>query len=95
MALIQIKDVSFTYPGALTPVFEHVNLDLDTAWRLGLIGRNGRGKTTFLNLLRGQLHGTGGIQSPEAYEYFPVEVANPQANALAVAREVIAPFDQW
>ena len=31
-------------------------------WKLGLIGRNGRGKTTFLNLLRGKYRGTGQIQ---------------------------------
>lgn len=95
MSLIQIKDLTFGYPGTLVPIFDHVDLDLDTSWRLGLIGRNGRGKTTFLNLLRGKLQGTGSIQSPEAFEYFPVEVEEKDATTLQVARGVIAPFDEW
>ncbi len=95
MAQIQINDLSFTYPGALSPVFQNVTLSLDTNWRLGLIGRNGRGKTTFLNLLLGKLSGRGSISSPEAFEYFPVPVADGSASALSVARHTIAPFDEW
>ena len=40
---LSIRDLTFAYPGG-EPVFEHLNLNLDTGWRLGLIGRNGRGK---------------------------------------------------
>ena len=36
------------YPGSFDPVFEHVSFQLDTDWRLGLTGRNGRGKTTLV-----------------------------------------------
>lgn len=95
MAQIQIQNLSFTYPAALTPVFDGVNLSLDTNWRLGLVGRNGRGKTTFLNLLLGKLKGQGVIASPETFEYFPVKVEGEQRSALAVARQAIAPFDEW
>ncbi|NLW77931.1 MAG: ABC-F type ribosomal protection protein [Ruminococcaceae bacterium] len=95
MALIQVVDLSFTYPGALHPLFEHVNLDLDTNWRLGLVGRNGRGKTTFLKLLLGRLGYTGSIASPVAFEYFPFDPGDTTAPALAVAKRSIAPFDAW
>lgn len=95
MSQIRITDLSFTYPGALSPVFEHVTLSLDTRWRLGLIGRNGRGKTTFLRLLLGQLSGTGTIGATERFEYFPVPVSNESLPALGVARAAIAPFDEW
>ncbi|MDL2252886.1 ATP-binding cassette domain-containing protein [Ruminococcaceae bacterium OttesenSCG-928-I18] len=95
MSLIQILDLSFTYPGALSPVFSHVHLELDTLWRLGLIGRNGRGKTTFLNLLLGKLQGTGEILSAEVFEYFPLSPVERGEGALSVARSVIAPFDEW
>ena len=30
MALIQITDLTFTYPGSFDPVFEHVSFQLDT-----------------------------------------------------------------
>ena len=39
---LSIRDLTFAYPGG-EPVFEHLNLNLDTGWRLGVIGRNGRG----------------------------------------------------
>ena len=47
MSKILIQDMSFYYEPCYVPVFERVNLVLDTDWRLGLVGRNGRGKTTF------------------------------------------------
>ena len=45
MALIDIRDLTFAYPGSYDNVFEHLSLQLDTHWRLGLVGRNGRGNT--------------------------------------------------
>ena len=51
---LNVRDLSFTYEGSYTPVFEHVSFHVDTAWRLGLLGRNGRGKTTLLRLMQGQ-----------------------------------------
>ncbi len=71
MALIQISNLSFTYDGSIDPVFENVSFQLDTNWRLGFTGRNGRGKTTFLRLLMGQLPYSGTIRSPTAFSYFP------------------------
>lgn len=51
MSVIQVTDLSFAYDGSYDSIFEHVSFRLDTDWKLGFIGRNGRGKTTFLNLL--------------------------------------------
>ena len=51
MSQITIQDLSFTYDGDHVPVFQHLDLQLDTRWKLGLVGRNGRGKTTLLRLL--------------------------------------------
>lgn len=95
MSIIQINKLEFAYPGTAEPIFNNVSLNLDTGWRLGLIGRNGRGKTTFLRLLLGELEGSGGIVSSHRFEYFPVKVDDPAKPALAVARAIIAPFDEW
>lgn len=54
MAFIQVTDLTFFYEGNFDPVFEHVSFSIDTNWKLGFIGRNGKGKTTFLNLLMGK-----------------------------------------
>ena len=74
MALIQITDLTFAYPGSFDNVFEHVSFQFDTDWRLGLTGRNGRGKTTLLRLLQGQYPHQGTITAPGGFEYFPYPV---------------------
>ncbi len=51
MSLIQVSDLTCAYEGSYDPIFENVSFRIDTNWRLGFTGRNGRGKTTFLNLL--------------------------------------------
>ena len=53
MSLIQMKNLTFSYDNGGVPVFDHVSLSLDTNWKIGMIGRNGRGKTTLLKLLHG------------------------------------------
>lgn len=55
MSIIQINNVTFAYPNGSENVFTDLNLQLDSSWKLGLVGRNGRGKTTFLKLLLGKL----------------------------------------
>ena len=72
MSKILINEMSFYYEPYYNPVFERVNLILDTDWRLGLTGRNGRGKTTFLKLLEGELEPTQGkLIKSVSMEYYP------------------------
>ena len=54
MSLINVHDLTFGYEGSIENVFEEVSFQIDTDWKLGLIGRNGKGKTTFLKLLLGE-----------------------------------------
>lgn len=74
MSLIQVSDLSFTYEGSYEPVFEHASFQIDTDWKLGFVGRNGRGKTTFLNLLQQQFEYTGSISASVEFDYFPFAV---------------------
>jgi lincosamide and streptogramin A transport system ATP-binding/permease protein len=75
MPSIIIKGLSFAYPGA-DPLFSNLSLNIDTSWRLGLVGRNGAGKTTFLRLLEGSLEHKGEILRPFPLTYFPQRVAD-------------------
>lgn len=50
MSQICVNDLTFYYEGSYDNIFEHVSFRIDTDWKLGLIGRNGRGKTTLLKL---------------------------------------------
>ena len=78
MSLIQVSDLSFTYEGSYDPVFEHVSFQIDTDWKLGFTGRNGRGKTTFLNLLMKKYEYTGSILSSVVFDYFPFPVPDQE-----------------
>ena len=51
MAQIAVNDLTFFYEGGADSVFENATFHIDTDWKLGLIGRNGKGKTTLLNLM--------------------------------------------
>ena len=61
---VSVRNLSFTYDGSYTPVFENLSFNFDTSWRLGLIGRNGKGKTTLLRLLQRQYPHQGQIDMP-------------------------------
>lgn len=84
MSLIQVSDLSFTYEGSYEPVFEHASFQIDTDWKLGFVGRNGRGKTTFLNLLRKQFEYTGSITASVEFDYFPFAVEEPERMTVEV-----------
>lgn len=71
MAQISVNNLTFCYEGSFDPVFEKVSFSFDTNWRLGLVGRNGKGKTTFLHLLLGRYEYTGSISANIAFDYFP------------------------
>ena len=71
MSLIKIDNLSFTYPSSYDPIFENVSFQIDTDWKLGFVGRNGRGKTTFLNLLLGKYEYQGKINCSVLFDYFP------------------------
>ena len=95
MALITISRLTFSYEGAVLPVFEDLNLQLDTNWKLGLVGRNGRGKTTLLGLLEGRLEGRGTISRPEPCRCVPRPVENPGLPAARVLEELAPEGEQW
>ena len=91
MARIQIENLTFYYRDYYNPVFENVTLDLSTNWRLGLIGRNGRGKTTLLKLLSGDLKPCGGrISTAAPAELFPCPVDEKYPLTRDVRKESIA-----
>ncbi len=54
MSQINVSNLTFCYEGSFDNIFENVSFVIDTDWKLGFIGRNGKGKTTFLNLLMGR-----------------------------------------
>lgn len=90
MSKIIIQNMYFHYAEYFQTVFENVNLTLDTDWRLGLIGRNGRGKSTFLKLLHGSLvPDKGNVMKQVNTEFFPYEINTNYRVTLDVLKECI------
>ena len=75
MAQIHVKELTFSYDGSADTVLDNVSFNIDTNWKLGLIGRNGKGKTTLLNLLLGRYEYRGNISTNTRFDYFPYQVS--------------------
>ena len=95
MSLINISNLTFGYEGNSENVFDNVIIQLDTDWKLGLVGRNGRGKTTFMKLLTGEISGIGTISAKVDFEYFPYAVSNPGYFTIDVIREIAPDAEDW
>lgn len=95
MSLINVNNLTFGYEGNVNNVFENVSFNIDTDWKLGLIGRNGKGKTTFLKLLLGEYEYKGTISKNVEFDYFPFEVKNKEKMAIEVANEIAPNVEDW
>lgn len=83
MAQIDVVNLTYCYEGSFDDIFENVSFSIDTNWKIGFIGRNGKGKTTFLNLLLGKYEYSGIISASTAFDYFPYQITEREAAASA------------
>ena len=60
---LKFDDVSFLYPGAESPVLNHVSVTVNAGETLAIVGSTGSGKTTFVNLVARMFDATGGVVS--------------------------------
>lgn len=97
MEPIIIKNLTFAYPGQ-DNLFENCNLDLESSWKLGLLGRNGRGKTTLLKIFQHQLDYRGKIQCKLDFAGFPLAITPDPASFAIDSILAILPSlqdEQW
>ena len=95
MSMIRVENLTFAYPSSYDNIFENVNFQIDTDWKLGFVGRNGRGKTTFLNLLLGKYEYHGTIQASVQFDYFPYPVNNKNRLTTDILSEVCPLAEEW
>ena len=95
MSLINVNNLTFAYDGSYENIFENVSFQLDTNWKLGFTGRNGRGKTTFLNLLLGKYEYRGSISTSVAFSYFPYHVTEQSILAIDAVDAMYPEYEYW
>ena len=95
MSLISVNNLTFGYDGSLKNIFENVSFNIDTDWKLGLIGRNGKGKTTFLKLLQGKYKYNGKITKSVEVDYFPFEIKNKNRMSIEIVNEIAPNAEDW
>ena len=97
MSQIQVSDLTFCYDGGIDNIFEDVSFSIDTDWRLGFIGRNGKGKSTFLKLLMGEYEYQGSIQTSAAMDYFPYTdiTGDKQEETYQVLERIRPDYELW
>lgn len=80
--------MSFSYKEYVNPVFKNLTLNIDTSWKLGLIGRNGRGKSTLLKLINGDLQPDKGMITKQIQtEIFPYSYKNKYKRTYDIVLE--------
>lgn len=95
MSMIQVQNLTFSYPSSFDNIFENVSFQIDTDWKLGFIGRNGRGKTTFFNLLLGNYEYSGKINSSVEFNYFPYPVSDKYKYTHEIMEEICPQAEDW
>lgn len=95
MSMIKVEDLTFSYPASHDRIFDSVSFQIDTNWKLGFVGRNGRGKTTFLQLLMGNYPYQGTIVSSVPFDYFPYPVADQTQWTQDVLQSVCPQARSW
>lgn len=95
MSMIKVENLTFAYPGSYDNVFEQVSFQIDTDWKLGFVGGNGRGKTTLLNLLLGNGEYSGKIISSVSFDYFPYPVKEKSRLTGEILQEICPLAEEW
>lgn len=95
MSMIKVENLTFAYPSSYDAIFENANFQIDTDWKLGFVGRNGRGKTTFLNLLLGKYEYSGKIISSAEFDYFPYIVSDKSRMTEDILQDVCPLAEEW
>ncbi|AVS02287.1 Lsa family ABC-F type ribosomal protection protein [Staphylococcus haemolyticus] len=95
MSMIHVQNLTFSYPSSFDNIFEDVSFQIDTDWKLGFIGRNGRGKTTLFNLLLDKFEYRGKIISSVDFNYFPYPVEDKSKYTHEILEEICPQAEDW
>ncbi|MBQ9133063.1 MAG: ABC transporter ATP-binding protein [Clostridia bacterium] len=84
---VRFENVQFTYPGCENPVLKNINVHIRDGETVAIVGENGSGKTTFVNLLCGMYTPERGSVSIGGHDI--------EENPTAARRTVSAVFQNF
>lgn len=76
---IELRGVSFSYPGAETPSLREVDLSLPAGTVVAIVGENGAGKTTLVKLLTRMYRPTAGSIALDGVDVARMDIAEYRA----------------
>ena len=95
MSAIKIENLTFSYYGYVKPIFENVSFSFDTNWKIGLIGRNGIGKSTLFKLLLNQETYQGKISKDVEFIKFPPNITDTSKSGIELYKELMPDGEEW
>ena len=94
MSQISIRSLTFAHPGG-EELFSNWSAQLDTSWKLAVVGRNGMGKSTLFGLLQGRWPFQGQIVTAAQFRSFPAAVEDGWQTGWQVAQQLCPGLAQW
>ena len=94
MALLDIKDLSFAYPGSAAMALDHINLSIERGELITLLGPTGSGKTTLLRLLKPELRQNGSLQGTISFDGADIDALTQAASAARIGYVAQNPEEQ-
>ena len=94
MALLEIKNLSFSYSGAENSALENINLTVEQGDFVLLCGESGCGKTTLLKLLKKQLRPNGTLTGEIAYNGVNVDSLDERTSVCEIGYVMQNPENQ-
>ncbi|WP_254656284.1 ABC transporter ATP-binding protein [Jannaschia sp. CCS1] len=88
-AALSFDHVGYGYDGAQTPLFTDLHVVIPAGQKVGLVGRSGSGKTTFVKLIQRLHEVTGGAITLNGVDIASVPLADLRANVALVPQEPI------
>ena len=95
MSLIKVSNLTFAYEGSYDDVFTDASFQIDSDWKLGFCGRNGRGKTTFLKLLMNEYEYSGAISAAVDFVYFPFRIEDENLPVSDILYSTAPDAEDW
>ena len=86
--ILQMQDITMRFPGVLA--LDHAQLSLQKGEVLGLIGENGAGKSTMMNILLGSLKPTEGKMIFKGEDYSPASPSDALRCGISMIHQEIS-----